>query len=267
MVFFFFSEWKVRIIQSNILLWRAAIDAKEKAEVLIVWLTVWWFFFFKKTHTILDHPERRTGVQEISSVCTHLVLHNSNAFIPSFTLFLENQNVINSPLEFITKWSMAWNASIISKRNCTIKHRHFYRFFALLLNFFNNCLSEHQVDLLGLQRELQNFSGTPLYSELIDSPVCLSLTADTHLEGFSFWTAAETLFYLILILMCQNPSPCCLECSGTSAWCEAVVCLRAEPAAHLSWLGSFQGQRVLDIGWRFWQSWTDSMNEATCLQH
>lgn len=148
---FFFPEWTVRIIQSNILLWRAAIDAKEKAEVFTVWLTIWALKKKKKTHTILDHPERRTGVQKISSVCTHWALHNSNSFIPSFTLFLENVIVINSPLEFITKLSMAWNMSIISKRNCIRKHRHFYGFFALLLNFFNNCLSKHQVDLLGLQ--------------------------------------------------------------------------------------------------------------------
>lgn len=142
---------------------------------------------------------------------------------------------------------MAWNAPIISKRNCITKHRHFYRFFALLLNFFNNCLSKHQVDLLGLQWELQNFSGTALSSELIDPPVCLSLTADAHLKGFSFWTTAETLFYVILILTCRNTSPCCPECSGTSAWCKAVVCLRAEPAAHLSWLSSFQGRVFLTL--------------------
>lgn len=137
---------------------------------------------------------------------------------------------------------MTWNTPIISKRNCITKHRQFYRFSTLSLNFFNNCLSEHQVDLLELQQELQNFSGTSLSSELIDPTVCLSLTASAHLEGFSFWTAAETLFYLILILMCQNPSPCCPERSGTSAWCKSVVCLRAEPAAHLSWLHSFQGR-------------------------
>lgn len=70
----------------------------------------------------------------------------------------------------------------------------FYWFFILLLHFFNNWLSKHQVDLLGLQWELQNFSGTPLSSELIDSSGWLSLTANTHLKGFSFWTAAETLF-------------------------------------------------------------------------
>lgn len=190
-----------------------------------------WSVFFKKTPSLTNHEEA-------------LVLRKYHPYVP---LVLLSHYFLTMKIWSIPLFSMAWKSPFISKRNCSTKHRHFYRFFALLQNFFNNCLSKHQVDLLGLQRELQNFSGTPLSSVLIDPPVCLSLTAGTHLEGFSFWTAAETLFYLILILTCQNPSPCCLECSGTSAWCEAVVCLRAKPAAHLSWLGRFQGRCALDL--------------------